>query len=150
MDYFTILNDNEHRFPVVVNIPHSGIFVPPYIRRRLLNNACLSNTDWFLPELYDFLPAMGCTTMINNLSRYVVDVNRPLNGINRGNYRNTVVYQENTQGRLIYSPPLDKKEIKERVMQYYQPYHNALEKTAAGEIARLSVGPLIGFTQLFP
>lgn len=128
MEHYTILNENEHWFPVVIDLPHSGVFVPPDIRSRLLDTACLSNTDWFLSELYDFLPAMGCTTIINHLSRYVVDVNRPICGARSGDYRTTVVYQENTQGSLLYSPLLDENEIDERVIQYYHPYHQALEK----------------------
>ncbi|MFA0814985.1 MAG: N-formylglutamate amidohydrolase [Anaerofustis sp.] len=128
MKNYTILNDNDHRFPVVINLPHSGVFVPQNIRGRLLDNACLSNSDWFLPELYSFLPAMGCTTIINNMSRYVVDVNRPIGGAKSGDYRKTVVYQENTQGNSLYYPPLEEKEINERVSRYYQPYHQALEK----------------------
>lgn len=128
MEHYTILNENEHQFPVVIDLPHSGVFVPQDIHKRLLDNVCLSNTDWFLPELYDFLPAMGYTTIINYLSRYVVDVNRPISGIKSGDYRKTVVYQQNTQGSPLYSPPLNEKEINERVIQYYQPYHQALEK----------------------
>lgn len=128
MKPYIILNENLHQFPVVVNLPHSGTFVSQDIRNRLLDNACLSNTDWFLPELYDFLPTMGCTTIINQLSRYVVDVNRPITYTRSRDYRNTVVYQENTQGSPLYSSPLDENEINRRIVQYYQPYHQALEK----------------------
>lgn len=128
MEHYTIMNENVHQFPVVIDLPHSGVFVPSAIRNRLLDNACLSNSDWFLPELYDFLPAMGCTTIINRLSRYVVDVNRPIGCARSGDYRNTVVYQKNTQGSPLYSSQLDEKDINQRVIQYYQPYHQTLEK----------------------
>lgn len=128
MKPYSILNENLHQFPVVIDLPHSGTFVPQSIRDRLLNNACLSNSDWFLPELYCFLPAMGYTTIINHLSRYVVDMNRPIGGARTGDYRNTVVYQENTQGHPLYSSPLDEIEISNRVSQYYLPYHHKLEK----------------------
>ena len=87
MEHYKILNENVHQFPVVIDLPHSGVFVPLDIRSRLLDNACLSNTDWFLPELYDFLPAMGCTTIINHLSRYVVDMNRSIESERSGDYR---------------------------------------------------------------
>ncbi|MGE4353903.1 MAG: N-formylglutamate amidohydrolase [Oscillospiraceae bacterium] len=140
MEPYTIFNENEHHFPVVIDLPHSGVLVPRDIRGRLLDSACLSNSDWFLPELYGFLPAMGCTTIINNLSRYVVDVNRPIGGAKSGDYRKTVVYQENTQGNSLYSPPLDEKEINERVIRYYQPYHQALEKLLR---AKLQVYPSV-------
>ncbi len=140
MENYTILNENEHRFPVVIDLPHSGVFVPPDIRTRLLNSACLSNSDWFLPELYDFLSSIGYTTIINNLSRYVTDVNRPIGGAKNGDYRATVVYQENTQGNLLYDPPLDDKEINERITMYYKPYHQALEKILR---AKLQVFPSV-------
>lgn len=128
MEHYTILNENTHRFPVVIDLPHSGTFVPEDIRSSLLDGACLSNTDWFLPDLYDFLPAMGCTTMVNRLSRYVVDMNRPADSARQGDYRKTVIYQENTQGSPLYSSPLDENEISRRVSLYYDPYHQALEK----------------------
>lgn len=128
MKHHTVLNENIHEFPVVIDLPHSGTFVPEDIRSTLLSGACLSNTDWFLPELYDFLPAMGCTTIINHLSRYVVDMNRPTESAKTGDYRQTVVYQENTQGSPLYASPLGENEINRRVGLYYIPYHKVLEK----------------------
>ena len=128
MEHYTILNENVHQFPVVIDLPHSGTFVPEDIRNSFLDGVCLSNTDWFLPELYDFFPTMGFTTMINHLSRYVVDMNRPVQGMKSGDYRKTVVYQENTQGSPLYSTPLHENEINRRVRLYYDPYHQALEK----------------------
>jgi N-formylglutamate amidohydrolase len=127
MEYFTVFNEDEHKFPVVINLPHSGVFVPPDIKKQFLPDVCLSNSDWFLPELYDFLPEMGCTTIVNNLSRYVVDVNRPDVNEKNGNYRKTVVYQENTQGKPLYLTPPDENEIDKRIKMYYRPYHQALE-----------------------
>ena len=115
----------------------------------MLDTACLSNTDWFLPELYDFLPAMGCTTIVNHLSRYVVDVNRPTGGAKDGDYRNTVVYQQNTQGSPLYAIPLEEKEINERITQYYQPYHQALENLLRAKLQVFSVRPFTGSTQFF-
>lgn len=128
MKHYTVLNENLHQFPVVIDLPHSGTFVPEDIRSSFLKGVCLSNTDWFLPELYDFLPAMGCTTIINHLSRYVVDMNRPAESAKTGDYRQTVVYQENTQGSRLYSSPLNENDINRRVSLYYDPYHQALEK----------------------
>lgn len=140
MVHYTILNENIHRFPVIINFPHSGISVPPNIRNKMLDRTCLSNTDWFLPELYDFLPAMGCTTVINHLSRYVVDVNRPILETDDGDYRTSVVYQKNTQGSPLYASPLDKQDIDDRIARYYHPYHQALEAQLR---AKLQVYPSV-------
>jgi N-formylglutamate deformylase len=43
---------------------------------------CGPDTDWHMPRLYDFLDAMGATTIVATYSRYVVDVNRPPGGEN--------------------------------------------------------------------
>jgi len=45
---------------------------------NLIENTILANMDWYLPQLYDFLSDMGFTTIINNISRYVIDCNRSL------------------------------------------------------------------------
>jgi formiminoglutamase len=38
----------------------------------------LPDTDWFIPELYDFLDELGIGRIQANYSRYVIDLNRPL------------------------------------------------------------------------
>lgn len=68
------------------------------------------------------------TILNENLSRYVVDMNRPAESASIGDYRKTVVYQENTQGSPLYSSQLDENEINRQVSLYYAPYHQALEK----------------------
>jgi len=55
-------------------------------------------------------------------------MNRPTEGAKTGDYRKTVVYQENTQGSPLYASPLDENEMNRRVNQYYEPYHQALER----------------------
>ena len=73
--FYTVLNSEQHS-PVVISLPHSGTWIPVAMKKALLPNAVLANTDWFLPELYDFLPAAGFTTLINHVNRYVADPNR--------------------------------------------------------------------------
>ena len=36
----------------------------------------IDDTDWFLPNLYEFASAMGITTIKANYSRWVIDLNR--------------------------------------------------------------------------
>ncbi|MFT8844868.1 MAG: N-formylglutamate amidohydrolase, partial [Schleiferilactobacillus harbinensis] len=63
MDLITIQNQHTHRYPVVISLPHSGTWLPDDMRQALLPGVILANTDWFLPALYDFLPAAGFTTL---------------------------------------------------------------------------------------
>ena len=128
MDLLNIINPQKHNYPVIVSIPHSGTFVPIDIRDKMLPNVILSNTDWFLKELYSFLETMDITTISSNISRYVVDLNRdPSRDIKGKDYRETIVYDCNTFGTPLYSDPLSCDEIQKRINQYYVPYHEKLE-----------------------
>ena len=65
---------------------------------KLRKDVVLANTDWFLPELYNFLVAMGCTMIENRVNRYVADPNRE-SQIKGMNYQESVIYQQNTFGK---------------------------------------------------
>ena len=55
MKPFTIYNEEKNSYPVIISLPHSGTWLPAEMRESLLEDAVLANTDWFLPELYQFL-----------------------------------------------------------------------------------------------
>ena len=66
------------RVPVLVSMPHVGTELIPGLADRLSDAALpLGDTDWHLPELYDFLDELGCGTLVARHSRFVVDLNRP-------------------------------------------------------------------------
>jgi formiminoglutamase len=130
--------------PVVVNFAHSGTRVPEDVVFK--QGAVLSNTDWFLPELFSFLK---CTQVVNFLSRYVVDMNRALSlGAGR-DYRESVVYEQNTQGSSLYEAPLTKDEEESRIRRYYEPYHKALEGILEKKIDRYGHAVLIDLHSFF-
>lgn len=129
MNLFNIHNPDNHKYPVIVSIPHSGTFVPNDIRSVMLPSVVLSNVDWFLKELYDFLFNMGITVISSNISRYVIDLNRDkTEDINGEDFWTKLVHTHNTFGNPLYSRPLRPDEIQERLKQYYDPYHTTLEK----------------------
>ncbi|GHN35799.1 N-formylglutamate amidohydrolase [Lactobacillus delbrueckii] len=74
-----VYNAGLNRFPVVFDLPHSGTTITAEMADALLPTAVLANTDWFLRELYDFLPGLGFTVLENNLNRYLIDPNRDPN-----------------------------------------------------------------------
>lgn len=124
---FKIYNKDSNNYPLVVSIPHSGTLIPSSIKDKLNEDVTLSNTDWFLPELYDFLKPLGITVIENNLSRYVIDVNRKVDKKNTIKFMTSLVFQTTAYGKEIYKNPLSKKEVEDRIRFYYDPYHNALE-----------------------
>jgi len=67
--------------PLLVSMPHSGTYLPPELEARATPEALLlPDTDWHIPELYDFLEGMGATVIAATHSRYVIDLNRAPDG----------------------------------------------------------------------
>ncbi len=65
--------------PLLVSMPHSGLNLTPEVANGLSPKASLlPDTDWYLPELYDFLEVLGVSRIKANYSRYVIDLNRPV------------------------------------------------------------------------
>ena len=126
MNKYTIYNRNSNS-PIIVSLPHSGTFVPDNIKKKFNEDIILDSTDWFLPELYSFIKDMGITMIINNLNRYVIDVNRKIDRKDTLSYRTNLVFSKNSHGSLIYKHDLSRKDIEERIKFYYEPYHNALK-----------------------
>ena len=64
--------------PLLVSMPHVGTDIPIELRADYQPRALgVEDTDWHLERLYDFLPALGASIMQPQLSRYVIDLNRP-------------------------------------------------------------------------
>lgn len=127
MKTFITYNKEKHIYPVVISLPHSGTWIPEEMRSSLRKDVVLANTDWFLPELYNFLVAMGCTMIENRGNRYVADPNRE-SQIKGMNYQEAVIYQQNTFGKALYTKKLTSDIITERLENYYWPYHQALQR----------------------
>ncbi|WP_232365241.1 N-formylglutamate amidohydrolase [Lentilactobacillus fungorum] len=134
MKNYRVYNATSHQFPIVIDLPHSGTFVTESMTNQLLPTAVLANTDWFLRELYDFLPQMGLTVIENNLSRYVIDPNRDSKAEVSGNYYH-LIYEQNTFGHQLYQTPLTSQEINHRIVHFYQPYHQQLQQLLADKLA---------------
>jgi formiminoglutamase len=64
--------------PVLVSMPHSGLRLTQAVTDCLTPEAlALPDTDWYLPEVYDFLAELKVGVLKANYSRYVIDLNRP-------------------------------------------------------------------------
>ena len=118
--------------PLIVSMPHVGTFVPRSIGRTMGEAAVhRDDTDWHLPRLYDFLDELDATVIAANVSRYVVDVNRPPDGTNLYPGRDTPkLCPTDTFGRrpLYRAGEPSQDEIARRVDSVWQPYHRRLER----------------------
>jgi N-formylglutamate deformylase len=134
MDLWTLHRGDS---PLVIDVPHSGTYVPEALRPRLTTVAqTVPDTDWHVEKLYAFAAAEGATLFCATHSRYVVDLNRdPSGAALYAGADNTELCPTRTFGNdPIYvggSEPTQ-AEVADRIAGSFAHYHAALE----AEIAR--------------
>ena len=122
--------------PLVVAFPHGGSdlagldarFVSPWLAQR--------DADWHIAELYDFVRALGATTVATRISRTVIDVNRDPSGVSLypGQATTELCPTTTFDGDPLYAGAApDAGDIDWRRSTFFDPYHAAL----AAEQARL-------------
>lgn len=128
MKLWEFIPGKRPQVPIVADIPHSGTYIPNAIRGQFKRDPApvLTNQDWHLDKLYDFLPELGISVLRATHSRYVVDLNREVKTPVFGPAATSVVSQTNTQGSILYDSNPSTEEVETRVAQYYRPYHKRL------------------------
>lgn len=136
-DLFTVLFPKGDRIPIIANLPHSGLQVTEAIAHTFTPHQLqsLPNSDWHLQQLYDFLPRLGITVMQANYSRYVVDLNRAISSPLLGSFWSAVVAEHTAFKQAIYTVKPTDDEVRSRIKQYYDPYHQQLHELLERAIA---------------
>ncbi|WP_069269096.1 N-formylglutamate deformylase [Paraburkholderia nodosa] len=124
--------------PLLISIPHLGIHIQNELRETYTDAAlALADTDWHLDRLYDFAHELGATVLSANVSRYVIDLNRPSSdeSLYPGQLTTSLCPEQTFRGEAVYRdghiPSTDEKIW--RVKAHWQPYHDCL----AEELRRL-------------
>ena len=117
--------------PLIVSMPHSGLELPADLAQRMTPvGLSLKDTDWHIPELYDFVRGLNVTVIKANYSRYVVDLNRPASGesLYPGQATTGTCPEITFENEPLYQSGkgFDEAELPERIETYWQPYHDAL------------------------
>ena len=127
---------HEGDTPLLVSMPHVGIYVPPDVAARLSPAALLlPDTDWHVDRLYDFLGELGASTIAATHSRYVIDLNRapddtPLYpGASNTGLCPATMFDEAPIYRNGQEPDTD--EIAVRRKAIWRPYHERLHDELA-------------------
>ncbi|NNF52749.1 MAG: N-formylglutamate deformylase [Gammaproteobacteria bacterium] len=144
---FTLRPPEAPEVPLIVNIPHAGTFVPADIDATFASDAirALPMTDWHLPHLYDFLPSLGVSTLYANVSRFVIDLNRPPDAapLYPGRFETGLVATQTFQGDPIFRQPPDAETVERRRVLYHQPYHQKLSELVDEKLGRFGTVVLI-------
>ncbi len=118
--------------PLLVSIPHTGLYVPPPIVAQFADPKMASGTmaDWHLHELYTFLPRLGIDVIHATHHRFVIDLNRPPDAapLYPGRFETGLVPTETFQGERIWRAPPSAAQVQARLASYYHPYHEALDE----------------------
>lgn len=128
-DPFRLHRPTSEMRPIVATLPHSGLVIPEAIAHTLNDQYqnFLPNQDWHLTKLYDFLPNLGITVLEAIYSRYVVDLNRVARQPFFGNFWRSVIPERTAFDAPLYKIPPTQDQIKNRLEQFYHPYHNMLQ-----------------------
>lgn len=118
--------------PLLISIPHMGTFLPPDLKHRMTPEAlCLSDTDWHVDKLYWFAQGMGISMLMATHSRYVIDLNRPQDDqhLYPGQVKTGLCPLETFDGEKLYKEGEEPDDIEKlnRIVAYWQPYHETIE-----------------------
>ncbi len=124
--------------PLLVSSPHSGTEVPPHILAHFSKDArTLPDTDWHIPQLYEFTADLGASQIEAVYSRYIIDLNRPPDdeSLYPGKPTTGLCPVQLFDGEPLYLEGREpnKEEIERRRREIWQPYHDKI----AEELQRL-------------
>src|ERR1700722_3064280 len=136
---FTLHEPTGRETPVIVEVPHAGLYVPPEHTKGLLATvrAITRDADLYVDELYADAPSEGATLLVANVSRYVVDLNRAdhdfdadavQGGVRDARMPRGLIWRLTTDGERAVGVPLSRAELEARLEAIYRPYHRALEE----------------------
>lgn len=149
MELFEVIKPEAKEVPILISFPHSGDFIPESLRSHYREEAIsfIDDTDWYLPQLYDFASEMGITCIKANYSRWVIDLNRdpesaPL--YNDGRLITGLCTQTDFLGNPIYQEGKapDQQEVERRLETYYWPYYKAVQDILSGFVSSFGKGVL--------
>ena len=118
--------------PLVLSMPHVGTMLPPDVSVALNDvGRAVPDTDWWLDRLYaDIARTHDATIVRQNISRFVIDVNRDPTGVSLYPGKNTTplcplttfddvpIYRDGCEP--------DAQDIARRKAEWFAPFHAAL------------------------
>ncbi|MFO0680222.1 MAG: N-formylglutamate amidohydrolase [Polyangiaceae bacterium] len=154
MTPFEVTRPRARETPVVVEVPHASVFVPPEFLDPLVApvRSLGRDADLHVDALYDDAPDEGATLLVAKVSRYVVDLNRAETDVDDGTVEGApsdthmahgLVWRVSTEGDRTLARALMRKELELRLDAIHRPYHEALATLLAEKKARFGFAVLL-------
>ena len=140
---------------VVVSVPHAGLEVPvedaPLL--ALAGKSLLKDADLHVDKLVAGIPALGVPVVVARVSRYVLDVNRALDDVDREACPEIerparpsargLCWRTTTEGAAVLARPLTLVELRSRLARIHEPYHETLAALLAERRKRFGYAVLL-------
>jgi N-formylglutamate amidohydrolase len=143
---FEIVEPAAGESPVVVEVPHAGLWVDAETLAYTVAPArsIARDADLHVDELCQDAPREGATLLVARYSRFVVDLNRgpddydgeAVEGGGRTHWPRGLVWRLTTDGDAILAGPIPRHELERRLDAVYHPYHRALAGLLERKVAR--------------
>ncbi len=148
--HFVLSHPRADETPVVVEVPHAGLGVPPHFALGLLApmRAIARDADLFVDELYAASCEVGASLLVSRVSRYVVDLNRAETDVDAETVVGApatpraprgVVWRLTTDNERSIAAPLSAVELDARLAEIHRPYHAALAETVKRKVERFGL-----------
>jgi N-formylglutamate amidohydrolase len=151
---FEVFEPSGTETPVVVEIPHAGLDLPPQFLEPLTApaRAVGRDADLYVDALYQDSMAEGATVLVAKTSRYIIDVNRAESDVDaevveggRGDVRmhHGLVWRTTSDGEPALGRKLTRAELEERLEFVWRPYHRTLTELLNRKLARFGVAVVL-------
>jgi N-formylglutamate amidohydrolase len=151
---FSIIEPSAEETPVIVEVPHAGLWVdgPALATLAAPARSIGRDADLFVDELYAEAPTRGATLIVAHVSRYVVDLNRSEKDVDveavegappGARATRGIVWRLTSDGARVLDAPLPRHELDRRLETYYRPYHRAIEAAIAAKRARFGYAVVV-------
>ncbi len=150
---FEVFSPQGAEIPVVVEIPHAGLFIDPTAAAFTVApvRSVGRDADLFVDRLYERAASLGASALVANASRYVVDLNRgptdydgaAVDGGGASPFPRGLVWRITTEGEPILGRRLPRGELERRLRTVYEPYHATLRSLLSAKLERFGFAILL-------
>jgi N-formylglutamate amidohydrolase len=153
--YFALSVPDRGAIPILVEVPHAGLGVPDLVRDQIAVSLedIERDADIYVDKLAENATSVGATLLTARVSRYVVDLNRAPDDVDRETVPDHpspkamqprgVVWRMTTLGERSLTRPLRWAELAQRIEVFHAPYHRTIESELARLEARFGFAVLV-------
>ena len=153
MDPFEVVEPSAGESPLVVEVPHAGLWLDPESLAYTIAPArsIARDADLHVDEICRDAPAEGATLLVARAHRFVVDLNRAegdtdsetVEGGGRAPSPRGVVWRLTTDNDPLLAEPVPASELERRLGAVYRPYHRALTAILRRKVSRFGFAVLL-------